>query len=340
MMRAGRRACRALLFVSLAVTFAHAATAQSRDPAAADVLFRDGRAALKVGDFATACSKFAESQRLDPAPGTLVNLATCEEHLGRIASAWEHSRQAVDLFGASGDDRLGKAREQFAALDRRVPKLAIRLATVAPKGTRITRDGVDLAAVLLGYAEPVDPGDHVVVVLSPGRVERTYALRTTEGEQRELLVFVGDPIAPTVGALASPAAGTPSPSDGREQAHPAPAPGSGRRAAMFVSGGVGVAGLATAVVATVMLLQTASEKATACPNHACPTPDALNWSSQLAARGENLSTIGTVATGVGLVGVGVALYLLFTTTSASPVSTEVAPWLRADGTGVSFGSRF
>jgi hypothetical protein len=61
--------------------------AASADSAAAEALFREGRDAAKHGDLETACADFAESQRLDPAPGTLLNLAECEEKLGRVASA-------------------------------------------------------------------------------------------------------------------------------------------------------------------------------------------------------------------------------------------------------------
>jgi RNA polymerase sigma factor (sigma-70 family) len=43
---------------------------------------------MASNDFATACPKFAESYRLDPAAGTLVGLALCNEGEGKSASAW------------------------------------------------------------------------------------------------------------------------------------------------------------------------------------------------------------------------------------------------------------
>ncbi|NOU28880.1 MAG: hypothetical protein HOO96_13330, partial [Polyangiaceae bacterium] len=49
----------------------------------AETLFREGRKALEAGDYAVACAKFAESQRIEPAPGTLLNLAGCEERSGK-----------------------------------------------------------------------------------------------------------------------------------------------------------------------------------------------------------------------------------------------------------------
>src|SRR5579871_2746595 len=93
------------LVASLAALSATPARADERDPTAAESLFRSARAAVDRGDYATACPQFAESQRLDPAPGTLMNLADCEEHLGRVASAWEHFVQAREQL-KTGDDRI------------------------------------------------------------------------------------------------------------------------------------------------------------------------------------------------------------------------------------------
>ena len=94
-------------YVALAPTVARA---QVVDAAAADALFQKGREAADKGDFATAAAKFAESQRLDPAPGTLLNLADCEEHLGQTASAWEHYKRAAETMNA-GDDRIPYAKQ-------------------------------------------------------------------------------------------------------------------------------------------------------------------------------------------------------------------------------------
>ena len=68
------------------VTLARPAVAQSTsDKAAAQAQFDEARKLLKMGDTAAACDKLAESQRLEPAVGTLLNLATCYEKLGRTA---------------------------------------------------------------------------------------------------------------------------------------------------------------------------------------------------------------------------------------------------------------
>src|SRR5947209_4053467 len=129
-----------------------AAHAETRDPIAAEALFRNGRARMEAGDVAGACPKFAESLRLDYAPGSLLNLAACEEELGRLATAWQHYVHLSELLPAT-DERRGYARERATKLERRIPRLTIRLAR-SDLGVRVSRDDVELGRASLGEALP------------------------------------------------------------------------------------------------------------------------------------------------------------------------------------------
>ncbi|MCL2451247.1 MAG: hypothetical protein FWD17_20060, partial [Polyangiaceae bacterium] len=62
----------------------HAFAQTASEEAAAEALFEQGRDLMLAGRVAEACPKFAESERLDPAPGTLLNLATCYERNGQV----------------------------------------------------------------------------------------------------------------------------------------------------------------------------------------------------------------------------------------------------------------
>src|SRR6478672_4877951 len=89
-----------------------------RDPTAAEALFRAGRAAADKGDYVTACPKFEESNRLDPELGTAFNLADCDEHVGKVASAWQLFKEVAQRL-PPGDDRVSIATSRAAALEKK-----------------------------------------------------------------------------------------------------------------------------------------------------------------------------------------------------------------------------
>src|ERR1019366_2125110 len=171
-------------------------TAAAQDAATAEALFLQGRQAADAGDYPLACARFEESNRLDAAPGTLLNLADCEEHLGHLAKAWQQFRQLDDQLPAS-DPRRPIAVARARALEPRIPKL--RIVLVSPVPATAARDGVVLGLASLGVHLPVDPGRHVVVVSAAGRVDRLYELQLSEGQDAEVTVMPGDMSAPPPG---------------------------------------------------------------------------------------------------------------------------------------------
>src|SRR5882724_4922471 len=132
-----------LLLVSALLISARGRADDSRDPAAAEALFRQGRAAAQSQDFSTACAKFRESNRLDPAVGTVFNIADCEEKLGRLATSWTLFQEVVQRLPPA-DNRRAIAEQRAGKLEPRVPKLSIRLARSDRSDVTVRRDGVSL----------------------------------------------------------------------------------------------------------------------------------------------------------------------------------------------------
>ncbi len=191
--------------------------ARADDAATADALFREGRAAMARGDYDEATRRFAESERLQPAPGTRLNLATAESRTGRLASAWEHARASRDELGPT-DERRSVAQKLFEDLDARVPRLTLRSDGKLAAGTRIFLDGTELREGSLGVALPQDPGSHRVLITAPGYLDLPLVVTLREGDRESLQIRLGErqstaslPRTPPLGS-GRPAAGTAVPS--------------------------------------------------------------------------------------------------------------------------------
>src|SRR5690349_23552788 len=119
-------ASRVALLAAPALCWCTQAGAEESDAAR---LFREGRALVVEGRFADACPKLEESQRLEPRLGTLLNVAFCQERLGKLAAAWRGFQDAAHTARQQRDAE----RERFAtsradALAPRVPRLRVRAA--------------------------------------------------------------------------------------------------------------------------------------------------------------------------------------------------------------------
>ena len=267
-----------------------------RDPAAAEVLFQEGRDALQSGNLPVACSKFRESERLDPGVGTLMNLADCEEKIGRLASAWQAWREAIDMMGPS-DERVSYARGRSAALDRRVPRLTITIAAADRDATRVSRDDVELGSASFGSPLPVDPGAHVVHVTAAGHAESQVVVTLAEGEKKSIEVKPGPRIVSPVVSAAAPA--------------PVAASRS-KRTWGWISMGVGAAGVAGAVATGLLMARDKNTVEEHCTqDHIC---DAVGYDA--AQSGQKLLIPNVVLWGLGATGVGVGAYLLLSSREA------------------------
>ena len=165
------------------------AQAPSQDVAAAQALFEEGRALMQKSQFDQACAKFAESQRLGPAAGTLLNLGECYLKLGKTASAWATFKEAVSAAQSAGQgDREQYAKERAAEVEPQLMKLAIKVDTPELPGLVVKRDGVALGKAAWGTPVPVDPGAHVVEATATGKKAWTANVEASGDKNLELVV--------------------------------------------------------------------------------------------------------------------------------------------------------
>ena len=304
-----------------------AGVAHARDPAAAQALFDQGRKLMEQERWAEACPKLEESERLDPAGGTLLHLALCREHEGRIATAWAIYQDA--LAQAKRDarkDRAKVAQERVDALTPRLPHVRVRVAPANRRieGFTITRDDVTVGEAQWGEALPVDPGSHALTARGSGRKPWTTRINVPATPD-ELVLDVPEleiqPADVPKGARPKEAAA----SDGQSTAGPssleAAKSGEGQRTIGIVIAGVGVAGLITGSIAGLVSFSKKNEA-----DQACTPPDRSRCTAQGVAasdagmRAGTISTIGFIAGGALAAG-GAIIY--FTAPSGSSVA--IAP---------------
>jgi hypothetical protein len=299
-------ACAAISMVSAV------ALADTPDPAAAEALFREGRERAEAGDWGKACPLFVESNRLDFALGTSMNLAACEEHIGKIASAWERYSGLLEALPPS-DDRRAFVAESVARLERVVPKLTILLAAPWVDGTTVTRDGAELGTASVGVDLPADPGEHWIVVAAPGRATRSYAVTLAPGQRLTLRAETGEPIA-EAGRTGGP----------RRR---------GAQTAGWVLGGIGVGALAVGTFLGVRALSERVASDRLCTMGVCRDQAGLDdyGAAKSAALGAD------IALAVGAVSLAVGGYLVVTSmTRARPSPAAASFRVTPSGVGLSW----
>lgn len=320
-------------FVSIALVLFGGATSRyafAQSAAAAEALFQEGQAALERSDFETACPKLRESDRLDPANGTKLNLADCEEKRGHLASAWELYKKLADTLPA-GDERLGYSQQRAQALASRVPHLTFKLAPGAPPETQVSLGTVVFGSASFGTALPVDPGAHQIVV-SAGANKRTYQLNLAEAENTTLEISpLADAAAPAPAATPVPTVPPPSP--------PAPVKDRGKplntRTLGFVLGGVGVVGLGVGAITGIIGL---NHQATGDEN----CSDVRRVCNQLGAdendKARAMRPVSMAGFAIGIVSVGVGAY--FVLTSRSDRKVALGGHVNADAALVDVSTRW
>ena len=152
--------------------------ARGDDRALAETLFFTARGMMEAKRYADACPKLAESYRLDPAAGTLINLGVCDEQIGKIASAWGELKQSLaEARRANNQGRIELASERIAAIEPELPFLSIEVPAAARvPGLEVLRNGTPIQAAGWATELPVDPGRVEIVARAPGYKTKTRTL--------------------------------------------------------------------------------------------------------------------------------------------------------------------
>ncbi|MBK8256543.1 MAG: tetratricopeptide repeat protein [Polyangiaceae bacterium] len=324
----GRMVAAALALLFCAATHANAEPT-AEDRAAAESLFREALALIQTNKYSDACPKLEASNKLDPAVGTLFNLADCYEHTGRTASAWSTFGEARRLAERMKDRRATDAAQREKALENNLPKLIIKVSEKVD-GLVVKRDNKPLDAALLESAVPVDSGKHTVEVTAPGREpwSTTVDVPDKPGEVTVQIppLAAARSAAPTASASASASGQPDTPPSGM----------SGQKIAGIVVAGVGVAGLAVGGVFGGLTLSAVG--ATVSEGHCVEGKPVRCDAEGLSARKDaevtaNISNIALAVGGAAVIG-GVVLYLVAPSPQKSTGSMQLKPHSKAAKTTI------
>jgi hypothetical protein len=274
----------------------------STDSALAETLYRQGRDLMTQGKAAEACPKFAESQRLDPATGTMLNLAACYEAVGKLASAWlAYTEAAVAARRDQREDRVRFAQERIQRLEPQLSRLTITLAPGADaSGLQIHLNGALWGEAARGVPTPVDPGVYRIEATAPGKKAWHEAITIGKVRENRTLVVPRLKDEPVAAGTSTRTEGAPVAPDQIVKERPLTAP-------IYVAAGTSVALAAAAVVTGLSYMKRKSdyEASNDDPNATVDERRDLHDSAQA------MSIVSTALTAAAVVttGITVGLYL-------------------------------
>lgn len=332
---------------------AHAQTDEQR--AGARTLATEGAAAFNDGRFKDAVDLFTKAESLMHAPPHVLYIARAHSKLGQLVKAREAYIRITkeQLPGNSPQafkDAQSTAKKELDVINPKIGSLEIKVEGADnAKDLAVKVDGNPIAAVLLGVAQPIDPGEHRVEASATGFRAQPQTVRLGDGDKiAAVLKLEADPSA--VAAAQAPG-GAPPP--GAPGAPPPGAPvhdtsvsmdtssgGNGLRIGSYVAFGVGAVGLG---LGTVFLLQSSSKRSEAddicnLPGGACPAERRADVQKldDDAKSASTLSVVGFAAGGVGIAA-GVVMFIMSNKSESSAASASkpaVFPWIAGNSAGL------
>jgi hypothetical protein len=172
-------------------------TASGDNATIASALFEEGRKLVAAGKYDEACPKFAESQRLVPAGGTILNLAVCHEKSGKKALALTEYEEALAVATRENrKERISFAKKQIVAIEPLLAKVTVLLPPddASAPGLEVRMDGLALPRAAFGIAVKVDAGPHVVTAQADQKREFRGDFAVVAKETKEVTVTLSPAI--------------------------------------------------------------------------------------------------------------------------------------------------
>jgi tetratricopeptide (TPR) repeat protein len=176
------RRASSLAWLGAGCLWSSVAFGQTANEQTAELLFREARQLLRENDYSPACEKLEQSQRLDPAAGTLILLAYCHEKMGRFASAHREYTEAAELADRSNNSEKSEAARRFAEKARGKQHVLVVVLENPGKNVEVRVDEEALRHTGKQAEIALDPGAHTVFVREAGNDwQKGIRIPTTPG---------------------------------------------------------------------------------------------------------------------------------------------------------------
>lgn len=290
----------AVLGASFSMSVATPASAQAQKPSsaaseelkAARELFQDAYKDEQEKRYAQALEKFQRVAAVKESASVRYRIASVIEALGRLREARDAFRAlAASKSGLAANEQevADSAAERAHALDKKMPKLVIRLQDNPPADARVTIDGAPAPVTSAPRTIELDPGEHVILASSPTSNPSETKVQLVEGAEAPVIVTL-TPLVAT--------------------APPPPPPAAKRNNTLaYVALGAGGVLLVTGVALLLVREGDISDIEAACPGGACPVGKRTDLESK-RDQAELFGPLGVTLGVVGLAAAGTGAYLL------------------------------
>jgi hypothetical protein len=175
-----------------------AAHAQQKTPSAEDLkgareLFQEAYKDEQEKRFAQALEKFQRVASVKESASVRYRIGSVLEQLGRLREARDAFRALAATkpnLSTPEQEIADNAAERAHQLDKKIPKLVLRLQDNPPADARVSIDGAPVPASTAPRQIELDPGEHVVQASSPTSNPSESKVMLTEGGEVDVVVML------------------------------------------------------------------------------------------------------------------------------------------------------
>lgn len=304
------------------------AHAQPKQPSAAAkdtarTLLLDCRDKFGKKDFDGALKSCQGAHSIMGVPTTGLDLAKVQQSMGLLVEARETALEAVRFDNSMNNPAFAQAQSEANKisqdLEKRIPSLVLSVSGL-PAGTtaRVVVDNDEVPDAALSLPYRVNPGTHTIVASAKDVNDVKKTVTVEEGQSVPLEI-----------SMAQGAAEPDKPSPGRNIPVWA-----------WVAGGVGFVGAVGAVYFGVQFADTKERVDRDCPNNQCNDTYTKDEAVALQSQWNKDLALTVVASSVGAIGIGAAIFGIVTAPKNPQTATRITPWIGKGSSGVMFSGSF